>query len=102
MFLLLAVIGMEGWLVATATGQTGGAASASPEVTATTRTYYIAADEVDWNYAPADMDHMTGKPYDQRARLFVENDAGHIGRIFKKAMYQEYTDASFTVLKPLG
>ena len=30
------------------------------------RTYYIAADEVDWNYAPADHDHMTGKPYARR------------------------------------
>ena len=57
---------------------------------------------MDWNYAPADMDHMTGKPYDQRARLFVDNDAGHSGRIFKKAMYREYTDDSFTVLKPRG
>jgi manganese oxidase len=67
-----------------------------PGATGATHTYYIAADEVAWNYAPAEMDHMTGKPYDQRARLFVENDAGHIGRIFKKAVYREYTDASFT------
>jgi len=43
---------------------------------------------------------MTGKPYDERARLFVENDAGHIGRIFKKAVYREYTDESFSNLKP--
>jgi FtsP/CotA-like multicopper oxidase with cupredoxin domain len=45
---------------------------------------------------------MTGRPYDERARIFVENDAGHIGRIFKKAVYREYTDASFTKLKPRG
>ena len=102
MFRLLAAMELAGWLVATATGQTGGAASTSPEAAATTRTYYIAADEVDWNYAPAEMDHMTGKPYAQRARIFVENDAGHIGRIFKKAVYREYTDGSFTVLKPRG
>jgi len=93
---------MTGWLAATATGQTRKPASTPPEATATTRTYYIAADEVDWNYAPADMDHMTGKPYDERARLFVENDAGHIGRVFKKAVYREYTDSSFSVLKARG
>ena len=101
MFRRLAILGMTaGWLFSVTTGQT--VAVASTAQTTTTRTYYIAADEVDWNYAPAEMDHMTGKPYDQRARIFVENDAGHIGRIFKKAVYREYTDASFTVLKTHG
>jgi manganese oxidase len=89
-------------LLSIASGQTGDVANTSPSARGTTRTYYIAADEVDWNYAPAEMDHMTGKPYDQRARLFVENDAGHIGRVFKKAVYREYTDGSFTKLKPRG
>jgi len=63
--------------------------SAPAEQTGTTHTYYISADEVDWNYAPAEIDHMTGKPYDERARLFVVNDTGHIGRIFRKAVYRE-------------
>jgi hephaestin len=66
----------------------------------TTRVYYIAADEVDWNYAPAEIDHMTGKPYDAVASFFVKNDTGHIGRIYKKAIYREYTDGSFEKLKP--
>ena len=65
-----------------------------------TRTYYIAADEVDWNYAPADHDHMTGKPYDERARYYTEKGPGRIGPIYRKAVYHEYTDASFTALKP--
>jgi FtsP/CotA-like multicopper oxidase with cupredoxin domain len=73
--------------------------SAPAEQTGTTHTYYISADEVDWNYAPAEIDHMTGKPYDERARLFVVKDTGHIGRIFRKAVYREYTDSSFTTLK---
>jgi FtsP/CotA-like multicopper oxidase with cupredoxin domain len=64
------------------------------------RTYYIAADEVDWNYAPAETDHMAGKSYDDHARIFVENDAGHIGKVYRKAVYREYTDGSFTTLKP--
>jgi FtsP/CotA-like multicopper oxidase with cupredoxin domain len=88
-----------GWLFSAAYGQLGGDHSASKKAPGTTHTYYVAADEVEWNYAPAEMDHMTGKPYDQRARLFIENDAGHIGRIFKKAVYREYTDASFTTPK---
>ena len=40
------------------------------EATGTTHTYYIAADEVDWNYAPAEMDHMTGQPYNDHATGF--------------------------------
>jgi FtsP/CotA-like multicopper oxidase with cupredoxin domain len=103
MFRRLAVLGITAaGLLSVSSGQTGETLRTPPGATSTTRTYYIAADEVDWNYAPAEMDHMTGKPYDQRARLFVENDAGHIGRIFKKAVYREYTDASFTKLKPRG
>jgi len=103
MFRRLAFMGIiAGWLFSAATGQTREAAKTTPPATGKTHIYYIAADEVDWNYAPAQMDHMTGRPYDQRARIFVENDAGHIGRIFKKAVYREYTDDSFTKLKPRG
>jgi hephaestin len=71
-----------------------------PQPSGTTRTYYIAADEVDWNYAPADHDHMTGKPYDERARYYTEKGPGRIGPVYRKAVYREYTDASFTALKP--
>ena len=71
-----------------------------PQLSGTIRTYYIAADEVDWNYAPADHDHMTGKPYDERARYWTEKGPDRIGPIYRKAMYRDYTDASFTTLKP--
>jgi hephaestin len=71
-----------------------------PQHSGATRTYYVAADEVDWNYAPADHDHMTGKPYDERARYYTEKGPERIGRIYRKAVYREYTDASFTTLKP--
>src|SRR5512132_3907465 len=79
----------------------GVSAQASPPgATGTTRTYYIAADEVDWNYAPADHDHMTGKPYDERARYYTEKGPDRIGPVYRKAVYREYTDGSFTTLKP--
>lgn len=35
-----------------------------------TRSYYISADEVEWDYAPLNMDHMTGK---EVARNSVES-----------------------------
>src|ERR1700733_12103243 len=57
-----------------------------------TRTYYIAADEVKWDYAPRGRD-LTGTPS-------VENESNEGTRtIFLKAIYREYTDANFTSLK---
>jgi hypothetical protein len=36
------------------------------------RTYYVAADEVEWDYAPEGIDHMTGKPFEGYAKLHTE------------------------------
>lgn len=95
---------LRGWavLVVTAGLLTGSTPLVSRALltAAATHTYYIAADEVDWNYAPADMNHMTGKPYEERDRVYLDNGPDRIGRIYRKAVYREYTDASFTTLKP--
>lgn len=64
-----------------------------------TRTYYIAVDEVDWDYTPLGIDGMTGKPFDHMAQMWVQSDKHQIGRVYRKAIYREYTDASFTTLK---
>jgi FtsP/CotA-like multicopper oxidase with cupredoxin domain len=55
-------------------------------------TYYIAADEVMWNYAPHGR-NLAGLPGS-------ENEGVSTRTIFRKAIYREYTDASFTTLKP--
>ena len=65
-----------------------------------TRVYYIAADEVDWDYAPHNMDHMTGKPFDKSTVIWVEQGKDRIGKVYRKAIYREYTDATFQTLKP--
>lgn len=72
--------------------------TASPAQTA--RTYYIAADEVLWNYAPSGINEVTGKPFDDLERPYAVHDRHHIGSVYWKAIYREYTDASFTTLKP--
>ncbi|MBV9055266.1 MAG: multicopper oxidase domain-containing protein, partial [Candidatus Eremiobacteraeota bacterium] len=64
------------------------------------RTYYIAADEVTWNYAPTGVDQVTGKPFDAMERPYAVQDAHHIGSAYRKAIYREYTDATFRTLKP--
>ncbi len=69
------------------------------KTTGKTRTYYIAADEVEWNYAPDGIDGMTGKPFEGMAKAYTENGPHRIGTVYRKAIYREYTDASFSKLK---
>ena len=63
-------------------------------------TYYVAADEVDWNYTPLGIDRMMGMPFTASAKLFTEAGPHRIGSIYRIAIYREYTDDTFTQLKP--
>ena len=95
--------------------------AAAPQESGQTRTYYIAADEVEWDYAPGGRDQITGALFDTSevfvrppplsAPLYVNvkrerYDAGFlggltgIGRVYKKALYREYTDSTFSEPKP--
>lgn len=65
-----------------------------------TRTYYVAADEVNWDYAPSGRDEAMGMDFDDTAKGFTQSGSHHIGRVYKKAIYREYADASFSTLKP--
>jgi manganese oxidase len=94
-----------------------------------TRTYYIAAEDVAWNYAPTGVNQITGVPFAnlstpnplKESEEFVmtrriafdnastaagspnfttDSAAVQIGTTYNKSLYMEYTDASFTVKKP--
>ena len=75
----------------------GQSAPAAPE--GKTRTYYVAADEVNWDYAPSGRDEAMGHPFDEIEKVYTEPGPHRIGRVYKKAIYREYTDGSFTTLK---
>ena len=64
------------------------------------RTYYVAAEEVEWDYAPLGIDMTTGKPFEGTAAAYTQPGANRIGRIYRKALYREYTDATFATRKP--
>jgi FtsP/CotA-like multicopper oxidase with cupredoxin domain len=66
-----------------------------------TRTYYIAADEVKWDYAPTGINQITGKPFDDTASVYMENGKDRIGKVSVKDVYREYTDRTFTTLKTI-
>jgi hephaestin len=68
--------------------------------TGKTRVYYIAADEVMWNYAPSGGDVISGKPFSGPQNVWTRRGPTTIGTTYKKALFREYTDATFTTLKP--
>lgn len=67
-----------------------------------TRVYYIAADEVEWNYTPSYPTNLiSAAEFGEDEEVFLENGPNRIGHIYKKSLYREYTDASFTTLKTI-
>ncbi|EGW13341.1 Ceruloplasmin [Cricetulus griseus] len=69
------------------------------------RHYYIAAEEIIWNYAPSGTDIFTGDNLtapESDSKVFFEQGAMRIGGSYKKIVYREYTDDSFTKRKQRG
>jgi hephaestin len=80
--------------------KTGGA---SPQISpGRTHTYYIAADDVTWDYVPGGVDVITGQPFKSFGSFQVAGK--HVDRpvptTYLKTLYREYTDATFKTLKP--
>uniref|UniRef100_A0A8C6LFP5 Coagulation factor V n=1 Tax=Nothobranchius furzeri TaxID=105023 RepID=A0A8C6LFP5_NOTFU len=55
-------------------------------------TYYIAAEEIIWNFSPNLQDHVDA----DFQRQYLTKSPTHIGAKYKKAVYTLYTNASFT------
>src|SRR3954468_6129124 len=55
--------------------QVGGAAFHSD---GTTRTYYVGADQVVWDYAPGGRNMISGTPFDRVADTYVRRGQGRI------------------------
>ena len=65
------------------------------------RVYYIAADELDWTYVPSRADQaLTGKKDDFSADPGAKGTLDPNATTYRKALYREYNDSSFTTLKP--
>ena len=78
-------------------------AESAPEAAASTpqtRTYFIAADDVVWDYAPSGTNRITGKPFEGFETFVMAPSPVALGRVYKKTVFREYTDATFKTLKP--
>jgi hephaestin len=64
------------------------------------RTHYIAAVERPWDYAPDARDRVHGGAFGDGARVFVARGPGRIGSVYTKALFREFTDATFSSEKP--
>ena len=69
---------------------------------ASVREYFIAAEEVEWDYLPGGQDMCGGQPASSNVVSKYFNNGGHDslgGRNVTKARYVEYTDATFKIKK---
>lgn len=71
------------------------------ELNGTVRRYYVAAEEVMWDYTPQGGEMCSGslQPFSENALVFVQNATDRIGSTYLKAQFFEYTDGTFTTRK---
>lgn len=63
------------------------------------RKYYVAAEEVEWDYAPTGWDNWLGVPLEASPRAQRAGALEH-GTKWLKGLYRGYNDSSFTNLSP--
>ncbi|XP_032702795.1 hephaestin isoform X3 [Lontra canadensis] len=62
-----------------------------------TRVYYLAIQDVQWNYAPKERNIIRNQTLDDDtvASSFLKSDKNRIGSSYKKTIYKEYRDGSY-------
>ncbi|XP_055955967.1 hephaestin [Patella vulgata] len=68
-------------------------------VGAVEREYFMASEEVDWNYAPTGANNQNSDKQEY-ADKFIKNDAHQIGATYRKVVYKHYTDDKYIVEWP--
>lgn len=66
---------------------------------AQTRTYFVAAVNLDWDYAPTGINQISGNTFGKSENVYVQSGPERIGKVYQKAAYREYTDGTFATLK---
>src|SRR5712692_7855010 len=94
------LVGLGLTIVLSFAGLAAGTPHAASASALKVRTYYLAADEVEWDYAPGGINKMMGTKFDGYAKTFAERGPHRIGTVYRKAVYREYTDETFAKLKP--
>uniref|UniRef100_H3ADM4 ferroxidase n=1 Tax=Latimeria chalumnae TaxID=7897 RepID=H3ADM4_LATCH len=69
----------------------------------TMRTFYIAAEEVEWDFSPDrswELEKHNTTEGNSYGDIFISKGSDQIGSSYKKVIYREYTDGGFTEHKP--
>ncbi|XP_062983231.1 ferroxidase HEPHL1 [Elgaria multicarinata webbii] len=68
------------------------------------RTYYIGIVEENWDYAPTGKNLITGQNLteDEEAIVYVRRGDDRVGRVYKKAIFRQFTDETYSeeIAKP--
>ncbi|NXF44692.1 HEPH protein, partial [Oceanites oceanicus] len=67
-----------------------------------TRVYYLGIREVDWNYAPTGKNVLANRSiaHNLRASTFLQPGKDRVGSTYKKSVYKQYTDSTYTTEIP--
>ena len=68
--------------------------------TGTTRLFFIAADQVQWNYTPQGSNVLAGVPFAGAEKAEAAGSANRVGSTYTKCVYRAYSDATFTEQLP--
>ncbi|XP_062440569.1 ferroxidase HEPHL1 [Rhea pennata] len=62
------------------------------------RTYYLGIVEENWDYAPSGKNLITGQNLleDKFASVYATRGANRIGRVYKKAIFRQFTDDTYS------
>ncbi|KAL4440358.1 hypothetical protein ABPG75_003359 [Micractinium tetrahymenae] len=88
--------GMRALINVTASSEATASLNAAVAAAPAPKRYFIAAEEIDWDYVPTGKDGCTGQAFDEIANVFVQQTNSTIGSKYRKAVYRQYTDATFT------
>jgi len=72
----------------------------SPAIAGKVRSYFIAAKEVNWDYAPEGRDLVMGMDFSEEQNVFVKKGPDRMGSIYPKIRYIGFTDSTFKKKTP--
>uniref|UniRef100_UPI0037E8636B ferroxidase HEPHL1 isoform X2 n=1 Tax=Semicossyphus pulcher TaxID=241346 RepID=UPI0037E8636B len=66
------------------------------------KVYYVGIIEDPWDYAPSGKNLLNGRNVanDEHASVFLERGPQRIGSVYQKAMFRQYTDATYSRQSP--
>lgn len=93
----LRALGTASTLAVALTGCIGPEDASDDARAGVTRRYFVAAEEVDWDYAPDGYDVTMGRDFGEDASVFVAgNGVDRVGSVYRKAIFRQYSDDTFT------